>query len=232
MAAASIEFQGRPAVRLELPDGTSCTIALHGAHVLSWITAEGIERLYLSPEARFDGRSAIRGGVPVCWPQFNQRGPLPKHGFARTMAWQLADSGTVDSGDGCTAALALRDTEATRAIWPYAFAARLTVKLAPRSLHIALDIENTGNGALSFTAALHTYLRVADIATAALQGLAGASRWDAVRDVHENDMAPELRFGAEFDCVYQAAATPLRLVQPSGALEIAQSANCTETVVW
>ena len=41
-----------------------------------------------------------------------------------------------------------------------------------------------------------------------------------------------LRFGSEFDCVYTAPARPLHLIQPSGRLEIAQSASCTETVVW
>jgi glucose-6-phosphate 1-epimerase len=45
-------------------------------------------------------------------------------------------------------------------------------------------------------------------------------------------MAPALAFGSEFDSVYAAPARPLRLVQPSGTLEISQSASCTETVVW
>ena len=95
-----------------------------------------MERLYLSPAARFDGRSAIRGGVPICWPQFNQRGPLPKHGFARNLPWR------VDGPDDCqapdTLTLALASDAATRAIWPHDFQARLAVTLAPRALCITL----------------------------------------------------------------------------------------------
>ena len=215
---------------LTLPDGGACTVALHGAHVLSWVTADGVERLYLSPDARFDGRSAIRGGVPICWPQFNQRGSLPKHGFVRNVAWR-ADAGAA-GGRTDTLVLSLHDDEATRAIWPHAFHARLAVTLAPRSLRMALTIDNTGRAPWSFAAALHSYLRVDDIVQASLEGLHGANRWDAVHDDRHVDLSPALRFGPEFDSVYAAPARPLHLVQPAGTLEIAQSASCTETVVW
>ena len=85
----SASFQGLPCILLQLPQGDAVTVALHGAQVLSWVSG-GYERLYLSPKALFDGESAIRGGVPVCFPQFNQRGPLPKHGFARNLWWSQA----------------------------------------------------------------------------------------------------------------------------------------------
>jgi glucose-6-phosphate 1-epimerase len=230
MSIKEIVFRGQPALHLGLPDGSACTVARHGAHLLSWTTADGLERLYLSSEARFDGHSAIRGGVPICWPQFNQRGPLPKHGFVRNFAWQA--EAPAAGGRGDTVVLSLRDDEATRAIWPHAFHARVAVTLAPHSLRIALMIDNTGRGPWSFAAALHSYLRVDDIADVALEGLQGANRWDAVHDDRHVDLAPALRFGSEFDSVYAAPARPLRLVQPSGTLEIAQSASCTETVVW
>ncbi|MDM0017967.1 D-hexose-6-phosphate mutarotase [Variovorax saccharolyticus] len=229
MTLQALVFRGQPAVRLALPGGDSCTVALHGAHVLSWTTADGVERLYLSPEARFDGQSPIRGGIPVCWPQFNQRGPLPKHGFARNLPW-TAEPQTDERLD--TVVLALRDDAATRALWPHAFRARLAVTLAARSLRVALTIDNLGGEPWSFAAALHSYLRVDEATEARLEGLQGANRWDAVRDDRHVEMAPALAFGSEFDSVYAAPARPLRLVQPSGTLEISQSASCTETVVW
>lgn len=229
MPLPTLDVRGQPAVRLTLAEGSTCTIALHGAHVLGWTTADGVEHLYLSPDAVFDGQAALRGGVPVCWPQFNQRGPLAKHGFARNMAWQVEPFDAAAPGE---VRLALTDSDATRALWPHSFRAVLTVTLTPQGLRTALDVVNTSAVPWSFTAALHTYLRVDEVADVRLEGLLGAARWDAVRDVRHPETAEALRFGEEFDSVYAAPAEPLRLVQPSGTLEIAQSASCTETVVW
>jgi glucose-6-phosphate 1-epimerase len=228
-SVSPIDFRGQPAFRLTAPDGAGCTVALHGGHLLSWTTPDGVERLYLSPDSVFDGRAAIRGGVPICWPQFNQRGPLAKHGFARNVAWRVE---AADPAAPSRIALQLDDDAATRALWPHGFGLRLEATLGANSLHIALDVRNTGDTPWSFTGALHSYLRVDDIARVRLEGLRGAKRWDAVRDRHLEEDAEALSFDAEFDSVYAAPAAPLRLVQPSGTLEIAQSATCTETVVW
>jgi len=228
-AIQALELHGQPALQLRTPHGDSVTVALHGAHVLSWVTADGVERLYLSPRAAIDGRSAIRGGVPVCFPQFNQRGPLPKHGFARNLPWTAEPDA---ASEASSLALSLRDSEATRLVWPQAFRVDLVVSLAPHTLNIGLTVHNTGRQPWSFAAALHTYLRLDELADARLQGLQGANRWDAVRDDRHVETAAALAFTSEFDSVYAAPAKPLRLVQPAGTLEISQSASCTETVVW
>ncbi len=233
-----LEYRGQPAVRLALSEGSTCIVALHGAQVLSWTTAEGVERLYLSPAALFDGHTAIRGGVPICWPQFNQRGSLTKHGFARNLAWQVASDEVAPTGTSVSpcerqrAVITLRDNDATRAVWPCKFSLRLTVTLEPAQLRIELCVDNVDSLPWSFAAALHTYLRVDDIALVQLEGLYGAGRWDAVRDDRHVEMAASLRFAAEFDSVYVSPAHALCLVQPSGTVQISQSASCTETIVW
>lgn len=227
MPCDSIQFSGRDALRLALPSGDACVIALHGAQLLSWTTSDGTERLYLSPRAVFDGQSAIRGGVPLCWPQFNQRGPLPKHGFARNRAWQPLAAAQDE------AALQLVDDASTRALWPEAFSLQWRVRLASGQLHMALDVENTGDRPWPFAAALHTYLRVQDIAQARLEGLAGTPRWDAVRDLHGTQSASALAFDGEFDSVYRPAeGATLRLRHSGATIALRQSASCTETVVW
>ncbi|MDB5828242.1 MAG: D-hexose-6-phosphate mutarotase [Variovorax sp.] len=230
MPIQSLLFRQQPALAVSLPAGDRAVVALHGAHLLSWTTADGIERIYLSPTALFDGQSAIRGGVPVCWPQFNQRGPLPKHGFARNLPWAAMPAQTETKAGEL--ALALRDSDATRALWPHAFDLRLTISLTPGILRLNLAAINTDSAPWSFAAALHSYLHVDDIADVRLEGLQNARRWDSVRNERHVEMAESLHFDAEFDSVYGAPSAPLELVQPSGTLKIEQSASCTETVVW
>jgi glucose-6-phosphate 1-epimerase len=49
-------------------DGSTALVALHGGHVVSWRTTDGTERLFVSELATIAGGSAIRGGIPVCFP--------------------------------------------------------------------------------------------------------------------------------------------------------------------
>lgn len=222
-------FHGLPCRRLNLPGGDSVLVALHGAHVLSWISA-GRERLYLSLRSMFDGQAAIRGGVPLCFPQFNLRGSLPKHGFVRNLAWHDETPAQVNAQQA-ELTLCLCDSAATRALWPCAFGMTLTVLLRPGSLQLSFVLHNTGGEPLQFTGALHTYLRVNDIAVTQLAGLAGQPEWDAVTDRHGR--APrQLCFAGEFDRVYDAAAQGLTLSDGVDHLRLEQSASFANTVVW
>ena len=222
-------FAGLPAVELALPQGDTLRIALQGAQVLSWVSG-GQERLYLSPKSTMDGQAAIRGGVPVCFPQFNQRGPLaerlPKHGFARNLTW-LADAPEL-SADSAQLCLHLQDNDRTRAWWPQAFALQLHITLRPGVLRISLKVHNTDTESLAFSGALHTYLAVPDVTQAQLQGLGGQAEWDAVANTHAS-AADTLQFAAEFDRVYAASVQALRL---NDQLHIEQSPSWANTVVW
>ncbi|KAF1021824.1 MAG: putative glucose-6-phosphate 1-epimerase [Paracidovorax wautersii] len=221
-----IDFQGQPATELTLPQGDRVVVLLHGGQPVSWRTADGAEHLYLSPASALDGQTAVRGGVPLCFPQFNTRGPLIKHGFARNLPWQL------EAAEPGQLVLGLRSGPVTQAFWAERFYAQLIVELTPGELRLRLRVANTGPSPWSFTAALHSYLQVGDAERVQLDGLDGAARWDAVRDQHlVQDGAP--RFGAEFDSVYQAVAQALSLTETGrGTLRIAQSDTCPQTVVW
>jgi glucose-6-phosphate 1-epimerase len=222
-------FAGLPACEMTLPQGDRLLVALHGAHVLSWVSG-GQERLYLSPKSVMDGQAAIRGGVPVCFPQFNQRGPmadrLPKHGFARNVAWR-ADAPELGA-EHARLTLRLSDNIQTRAWWPQGFDLALHIDLSPGALQLTLDVHNTDAQALAFSGALHTYLAVPDVALATLQGLGGQPEWDSLTNTHA-PAADTIRFAAEFDRVYEAAPMPMTLNQ---TLQISQSPSWTNTVVW
>jgi glucose-6-phosphate 1-epimerase len=236
---ADEQFEGQACQRLTLPCGDTVLVALQGAQVLSWVS-QGRERLYLSPNNLWDGKSAIRGGVPVCFPQFNQRGTLPKHGFARNMVWKVDDAAqggeAVANGDAAHIAFTLSTNSDTLAIWQQAFVVELRVALTPGQLTLTLTVNNTeaknaSNSELHFTGALHTYLAVDDIDLTELRGLGGRPEWDAVADVH--GLADEvLYFDGEFDRVYDSAAKPLHLQDGTSTLQIEQSPSWANSVVW
>ena len=196
--------------------------------MLSW-QAGGVERLYLSPRAVLDGRAPIRAGVPVCWPQFSDRGPLPKHGFVRTRRWS---AGRAELGeDDARLRLTLASDESTRALWPHEFQLELAVHLQPALLRVTLGVRNAGPAALSFTGALHTYLAVGDVATASVHGLEGRPVWDALTGDRGTIDKP-LRFSGEFDRVVGAPAAPMQLRDGARALQVRQGGGWCDTVVW
>jgi glucose-6-phosphate 1-epimerase len=82
----------------------------------------------MSSGAVFNGANAIRGGVPVVFPQFGQPNKaLPSHGFARTSEWRLQEcEDSSSSSDEACAVLTLSDTEDTLKAWPHSFQLRYT----------------------------------------------------------------------------------------------------------
>ncbi len=221
--------EGLPCLALAHPDGSRAEIYLHGAHVASWQPAGGGEALYLSPRARFGEGEAIRGGIPVIFPQFADRGPLPKHGFARTQPWTWLER----EGSATQAVLELRDSADTRALWPYAFRARLAVALEARSLALAFSVENTGAAPFAFTAALHTYLRVADVRQAALRGLEGVTYRDRGAQTQQPDPSPVLTVTGETDRLYLDAPPAVEVEGGAGGRRFAvEKTGFADWVVW
>ncbi|MEO0002341.1 MAG: putative glucose-6-phosphate 1-epimerase [Pseudomonadota bacterium] len=214
--------------RLGLPGGDSLRVAEQGGHVLSWI-AGGRERLFLSPRGALDASAPIRGGVPVCWPQFNQRGNGPKHGFARQLPWLTT---AYELGpDAASLELTLCSSERTRALWPHEFELTLMLQLRPGRLRLTLGARNTGAQALAFTGALHSYFACDDVAQAELSGLRDRPEWDALTDGQARAVE-SLRFDAEFDRVYSGTAAPMLLREGAQGLRISQSDSWSDTVVW
>ncbi len=226
----AIQFHGLDALRLTGPGGAQAIIALQGAQVLSWRTPDGRERLYLSEQAVFDGSAPVRGGIPVCFPQFTALGPLPRHGFVRTRPWRVA---TQRSGeDYALVTLETADDDTTRALWPHPFRLELTLMLEADRIDLELCVANTGEAPLAFTGALHAYLRVVQVEDVALEGLRGCDYRDAANgDRIVRETGTEILVEAETDRAYFNAQRPLLLKAANLSTGIAQ-AGFPDVVVW
>jgi glucose-6-phosphate 1-epimerase len=226
------EALGQPAVRIQSPDGAQATVLLHGGHVVSWIPAGGEEQLYLSPKAVAGDGQAVRGGVPVIFPQFEQKGPdtsLPRHGLARTRTWAV-DSSSVGK-DHAQLTLVLTDNDETRALWPHGFALELTISVNGPRLDMELHAHNTGETTWPFSAALHTYLSVSDLSLVRLQGLEGRRYVDSVAGGEAIEDHPEKRFYGEVDRIYANVKADLLLRDGPRRLSI-ETDNMPDAVIW
>ena len=226
----TIEFKGLEALRLHGPGGSYAVIGRLGGQVLSWITPDGREHLFLSERAVFDGSVPIRGGIPVCFPQFGNVGELPKHGFVRTREWSVTTRRCGD--DFALATLELGDDETTRALWPHAFRAEITVILEVDRIDVEFCVENTGTEPLAFTGALHSYLRVVQVEDAALEGLHGHEYLDATnanRIVRET--GTEIVVDSAVHRVYYDVRRPQLLRAGNLSLGI-RSQGFPDVVVW
>jgi glucose-6-phosphate 1-epimerase len=210
-------------VRIRGEDGASATVHLQGAQVLSWLTACGKEQLYLSKAAVFAAGVAIRGGVPVVFPQFSGLGALPKHGFARNLRWTLLRE------EPGAAVFRLMSSATTWELWPFAFALELEVRLRGQELALHLSVENQGDAVFSFMAALHTYLSVEDVLQVQVSGLQGLRFTDDVTMLVHEDSAGAVGFGSDVDRLYHEAGA--RVLSVSGGVTCMQE-GFRDAVVW
>jgi glucose-6-phosphate 1-epimerase len=168
------------------------------------------------------------------FPQFSNRGPLANHGFARTSAWQVQHRERGPRGEAL-AVLRLVDDARTRSVWPHAFVLELGVRVSGDTLTLELTCTNTGAAQMPFTCALHSYLRVADVAHVALQGLHGQSYWDKTDGLEKVQDAEVLVIDGEVDRVYAGVQRDLLLRQApganGGALRVGQR-GFDDVVVW
>lgn len=226
----NVKFKGVDAIRLSTPAGAKAVISLLGGQVLSWVPPRGKEWLFLSEKADYSGARAIRGGAPVCFPQFADQGPLPKHGLVRTKPWKLVNQRS--SKDFAMVVLGLEDDEETRALWPYSFYAEMAIGIEEGRLDMELEINNTGSESFEFTAALHTYLRVSQVEESAIQGLRGLGYCDkADFGTLKRESADEVQVESEVDRVYYNAPPTLLLGDSRRNLAIG-SENFPDVVVW
>lgn len=219
-----------PSTEITAPDGARATIALDGAHVVSWTPAGSQEnRLFVSAATEFGPGAAIRGGIPIVFPQFGAFGPLRQHGFARRCRWELVSSPATSPGH---ATLRLAESNATRAEWPHSFLARLDVDVQAQTLTVQLTVENTGSETFEFTAAFHPYFAVSRAFATRVDGLEGCQYRDSLRNGGTfEEIDATLAITGPLDRIYYKAPNRLVIVDGDRTLTI-EKEGFSEAVVW
>uniref|UniRef100_J3M9V6 glucose-6-phosphate 1-epimerase n=2 Tax=Oryza brachyantha TaxID=4533 RepID=J3M9V6_ORYBR len=170
------DWNGVEQVVLRSPRGAYARVSLHGGQVLSWRNDRGEELLFTSSKAIFKPPKAMRGGIPICFPQFGNSGTLEQHGFARNRIWAIDEGhpplNQNDNSSKASVDLILKPSEDDLKYWPHCFEFRLRISLSmDGDLSLVSRVRNVNGKPFSFSFGYHTYLSVSDISEVRIEGL-------------------------------------------------------------
>ncbi|GLU22556.1 hypothetical protein SLE2022_386220 [Rubroshorea leprosula] len=199
--------------------GFSAEVYLYGGQVTSWKNEYREELLFLSSKETFRPPKPIRGGIPICFPQFRNLGTLEQHGFARTRFWSVDPDPPpfpITTSSRAFVDLILRNSEDDVKIWPHRYEFRLRVALGPGGdLMLTSRIRNTNTDGkpFTFTFAYHTYLAVTDISEVRVEGLETLDYLDNLQNRQRfTEQGDALTFESEVDKVYLSTPTKIAII--------------------
>lgn len=206
---------GFPRIILTEPTGSSAEVLLYGGQVVSWKNERREELLFMSSKATWKPPKAIRGGIPVCFPQFGNLGSLEQHGFAKNRLWSVDSnpSPLAPTNNQTSVDLILKSTEEDLKTWPRSFELRLRVSLNAGKLTLMPRVRNTDRKAFSFTFALINYLYVSDISEVRVEGLETLDYLDnLMRRERFTEQADAITFDEEVNRVYLGTPTKIAMI--------------------
>ena len=223
--------EGLKYVQLVHPEsGATSQIYLFGGCVTSYVDGEGTEFIAVRPDAKMDGSKPISGGLSHCWPQFGP-GAIQQHGFARNVDWK------VESMTDTSVELSLEPSEYTKEMWDKEFACKFTVTLEADQLATKMQVDNKGEEAFDFQAALHSYFTVSSLDNLEITGSFAGKEFLNKMVGDEGEMQTEDRdvitISEEYDRVYQGVNDPVLNDKGTGkSLAILNTAGWEDTVLW
>jgi len=185
-------------------------VSLYGGQVLQWQPQGHEDVFWLSDKAIYEQGTAIRGGVPVCWPWFgafpegmdlmnhDPKEKISSHGFARVSLWQIEEIDV--TAKGATIKLSISGENAHPA-WPFKFELNQTLFFG-ESFSQTLSMKNisnegkpsgqyandrintrsdTNNLLAQYTGALHSYFAVGAANDTKIENLTGVPFDDKIK---------------------------------------------------
>lgn len=181
----------------------SASIALQGAHLLTWAPKGQQPVIWLSTAAKFAPGKSVRGGIPICWPWFgpheSEKG-FPAHGYARTVEWQVVATEALASG-ATRLLFRFAGNEATAKMWPHATPCDYQITVGT-ALELELITRNQEPHPVTIGQALHTYFAISDIREVDVDGLNGCPYLDKVDGFKRKQQSGTVTFSGETDRIY------------------------------
>lgn len=223
-------------VVLTEPTGSSAEVLLYGGQVVSWKNERREELLFTSSKAIWKPPKAIRGGIPVCFPQFGIFGSPEQDGFARNRLWSLDSdpSPLAPINNQSSVDLILKPADEDLKTWPRSFELRLRISLSAGKLTLIPRVRNTDNKAFSFMFALRNYLSLSDISEVRVEGLETLDYLDNLMHRERyTEQADAITFDGEIDRVYLSTPTKIAIIDHEKKRTfVLRKEGMPDAVVW
>jgi glucose-6-phosphate 1-epimerase len=213
-------------------DTGTAKISLYGGQVLAWQPVNEQPVFWLSENAIFEQGTAIRGGIPLCWPWF---GPYQapsgetagNHGFARQRNWQL-DEVTIEK-NSVTVALFLSGLN-DHPLWPHQYQLKQQL-IFSKQFEQRLFISNLSSKAFEYSAALHSYFAVSAPENITVPPLSAFPFDDKVTGKEQQLTALENCCGEVDRIYYSNEVCSIEDKQWQRTIKVS-STNCQQWVLW
>ncbi|KAH0478428.1 MAG: uncharacterized protein KVP18_002560 [Porospora cf. gigantea A] len=225
-----------PEVEVRHQSGASLRILLQAAHITSWTTPEGYEMLYMSEGAIYKPGVEVRGGIPMCFPQFAFEGPYPDHHgvVSGSPHWKLVHVDDVKDYIQVTFLYADGSESEAAGMTDQKFSLIYHVRLESKKLHMNWEVVNNGKIPVRFTGAIHTHFSTPNgVAKCTVKGLKGARYFDKVAGEDKVFEAEALTFTGEEQTDYVYKDSPDELLVDNGRDRIRfEKTHWSDVVVW
>lgn len=175
-----------------------CKISLFGGQIISYCPKNKKHDVFwLGNLNKFDNKSAIRGGVPVCWPRFaaeELNAHFPRHGFARISDWRLNNMNVNDD------IIEIRMSLEPDKKYDANILAELFIKITDK-LECELETTNLSDEEFKFGEALHAYFNVGSRDDTIIHGLSN-HRYKSSLDGKIYYLENDLKITKEFDAAF------------------------------
>eukprot|EP00915_Cephaloidophora_sp_WS-2016_P010620 GHVH01015578.1.p2 GENE.GHVH01015578.1~~GHVH01015578.1.p2 ORF type:complete len:287 (+),score=38.10 GHVH01015578.1:71-931(+) len=220
--------------------GAKVLVDRTGSQMVSWVTRDYGEQMYISASCGSPPEMSIRAGNPVCYPQFATVGPLSKHGIVRMLPWELVSN----SNGKAVMKIVLRNHDDHG--FNFSFTAVFTCEITgPNDVCLDLTVTNDDISPIkNQTVAFHPYFSVADIGKVSLKGFKGSSGFDKT-GLKENKIWNEesdtisVPNGLPIDTMYKHVDSPIKFTvldrgaaDPRGNLKADLVRGFQDAVVW
>ncbi|WP_298774108.1 D-hexose-6-phosphate mutarotase [uncultured Shewanella sp.] len=185
--------------------------------------------LWRSSDNDYQVGSAIRGGIPICWPWFGMHAnpDWPQHGFARTQIWQLSEVNINETEVDLLFTLTLNDS--TQEYWPHRTQLSARFRLSD-TLSLSLINTNLDDKTITFSQALHSYFSIGDIHQFSATGF-GQAQFIEFNQGPFTQEQDNLVITQETDKVFTQLRPLQQLHTPKGIIEVSRQ-NSHSAILW